>query len=207
MNKDIVTTRRPRLYVIRHGETAWSLSGRHTGRTDLPLTARGQDGARILGQHLGNIQFTHLLSSPLQRARRTCELVRPEAVAEIEPDLSEWDYGDYEGKHSADIRKERPGWSVFRDGCPGGEMPDQISDRADRLIEHLGAMSGNVALFTHGQFACVLAARWISLPVGEGVHFSLDTASLSILDDKPDHPEVRVLALWNFVPGSAAAES
>lgn len=207
MSNDIVAMRHPRLYVIRHGETAWSLSGRHTGRTDLPLTARGQEGARVLGQHLRNIQLTLVLSSPLQRARRTCELATPEAVAEIEPDLAEWDYGDYEGRHSADIRKARPGWSVFRDGCPGGEMPDQISGRADRLIARLGATEGNVALFTHGQFACVLAARWIGLPVAEGAHFSLGTASLSILGDNPDHPEVRVMALWNFAPGSASGES
>jgi broad specificity phosphatase PhoE len=207
MTNDIVTTGHPRLYVIRHGETAWSLSGRHTGRTNLPLTAHGQGGARVLGKYLRDIQFAHVLSSPLQRARRTCELAQPEAVAEIEPDLAEWDYGDYEGKHSAHIRKVQPGWSVFRDGCPGGEMPDQISARADRLIARLGAIKGNVALFTHGQFARVLAARWIGLPVAIGVHFSLDTASLSILGDNPDHPDVRVMSLWNFAPGLTSGET
>ena len=113
----------------------------------------------------------------------------------------EWDYGDYEGRQSTDIRKEHPGWSVFRDGCPGGETPDQISARADRLIARLAALTGNIALFTHGQFACALAMRWIGSLVGEGVHFSLDTASLSILGGHPSHPEVRVIALWNATPG------
>jgi broad specificity phosphatase PhoE len=138
----------------------------------------------------------------MQRAQRTCELARPDLTAEIEPDLMEWDYGDYEGKLSVDIRAERPGWNVFRDGCPGGETPAGIADRADRLIARLGALTGNVALFTHGQFACVLAMRWIGMPIAEAIHFVLGTASLSILADNPDHPEVRVIALWNLTPNS-----
>ena len=192
----------PRLYVIRHGETAWSLSGQHTGLTDIPLTTRGEDAARALGQRLRGIQFSHVLTSPLRRARQTCELASLVVAAEIEPDLAEWNYGDYEGMLSADIRKARPGWSIFRDGCPGGELPGQISGRTDRFIEHLTALEGNVALFTHGQFASVLAVRWIGLPVGEGIHFPLDTASLSTLGQSPGHPEVRVIALWNSVPES-----
>ena len=121
-------------------------------------------------------------------------------AAEIEPDLAEWDYGEYEGQRSADIRKERPGWMVFRDGCPGGEMPAQVTLRADRVIARLGAMHGNVAVFSHGQFSCVLAARWIGLPIIEAQHFSLGPASISVLGYNPDHPEVAVIALWNAGP-------
>jgi broad specificity phosphatase PhoE len=191
-----------RLYLVRHGETEWSLSGQHTGRTDISLTARGEDGARELGQRLRGIQFARVLTSPRQRARRTCELARLGPAAEIEPNLVEWDYGDYEGQHSVDIRKKRPDWNLFRDGCPRGEMPAQVSDRADRLIAHLHALDGNVALFSHGQFGCVLAARWIGLPVLEGQHFALGAASLSILGHEPSHPKVRVIALWNAAPAS-----
>jgi broad specificity phosphatase PhoE len=193
----------PRLYVIRHGETAWSLSGQHTSRTDIPLTSRGEDAASGLGQQLRRVQFSQVLTSPLQRARQTFELAKLDVAAEIEPDLAEWDYGDYEGMLSADIRNGRPGWSVFRDGCPGGELPGQISGRADRLIEHLSALVGNIALFTHGQFASVLAVRWIGLPAGEGIHFPLDPASLSILGQSHGHSEVRVIAVWNSVPESS----
>jgi broad specificity phosphatase PhoE len=186
-----------RLYLIRHGETAWSLSGQHTGRTDLPLTGHGEDQARQLAPRLGHIRFARVFTSPRQRARRTCELAGLGAAAETEPDLAEWDYGDYEGMLTADVRKQRPGWNVFRDGCPGGEMPGAVSDRADRLITRLRTLEGNVALFSHGEFACVLAARWIGLPVVEGEHFSPDAASLGILSYNPSHPEVMVIALWN----------
>jgi probable phosphoglycerate mutase len=138
-----------------------------------------------------------VFTSPRQRAQRTCELAGLGAAAETEPDLAEWDYGDYEGMLTVDVRKRRPGWNVFRDGCPGGEMPGAVSDRADRLIAHLCTLDGNVALFSHGEFACVLAARWIGLPVVKGQHFSIDAASLGILSYNPSHPEVRVIALWN----------
>ncbi len=190
-----------RLYLVRHGETAWSLSGQHTGRTDILLTAHGEDEARKLGPCLWGIQFARVLTSPRQRARQTCEFAGLGPAAEIEPDLAEWDYGDYEGQRSEDIRKGRPDWNVFRDGCPRGEMPAQASDRADRLIAHLRALDGNVALFSHGQFGCVLAARWIGLPVLEGQHFALGPASLSILGHEPSHPKVRVIELWNAAPG------
>ena len=190
------------LYLIRHGETEWSLSGQHTGRTDIPLTARGEDEARALGPCLRVIQFARVLTSPQQRARRTCELTGLEREIEIEPDLAEWDYGDYEGRRSVDIRKERPNWNVFRDGCPHGETPEQVSGRADRLIAHLRVLDGNVALFSHGQFGCSLAARWIGLPVTEAQHFSFGTASLSVLAYNPSHPEVRVIARWNTAPAS-----
>ncbi len=185
------------LYIVRHGETEWSLSGRHTGRTDIALTARGGDEARGLAPRLRDIRFAHVLASPLQRARRTCELAGLGAAAEIEPDLAEWDYGDYEGKRSTEIRKQRAGWNVFSDGCPGGETPAQVSDRADRLIVKLRALDGNVALFLHGQFGCVLAARWIGLPLIEAQHFALGPASLSILGYDAHHPEVAIIALWN----------
>jgi probable phosphoglycerate mutase len=190
----------PKLYFIRHGETAWSRTRQHTGRTDLPLTETGEAQARALVPWLRGIDFAHVHTSPLQRARRTCTLAGLGTAATIEPDLAEWNYGDYEGKLSVDIRKENPGWNAFRDGCPGGEMPMEISTRADRLIHHLCTLGGNIALFSHGEFAGALAARWLGLPVSGGAHFSLDTASLSILAQNPNHPDVRAIALWNAVP-------
>ncbi len=186
-----------RLYLIRHGETEWSLDRRHTGRTDIPLTTNGESEARELGQHLRDIPFAHVLTSPLKRAQQTCALVGLEHVPDIEPDLVEWDYGDYEGKQSVNIRQERPDWNVFRDGCPHGEMPAQISDRADRLIARLRTLQGNIALFSHGQFGGVLATRWIGLAVIEAQHFPLGTASISIFAFDPHHPEVPTIALWN----------
>lgn len=186
-----------RLYFIRHGETEWSLSGQHMGRTDLPLTAHGEDEARALRQRLSDIPMAHVLTSPLGRARQTCVLAGLGSEAEVEPGLAEWDYGDYEGKKSVDIRKGRPGWNVYRDGCPGGETPVQISDRANRLIKRLRGLDGNVALFSHGQFGAALGVRWIGLPLVAGQHFSLGETSLSILSDDPHHPEVPVIALWN----------
>jgi broad specificity phosphatase PhoE len=186
-----------RLYFIRHGETEWSLSGRHTGRTDIPLSVHGEDDARALAPWLGAIHFTRVLTSPLQRARQTCALAGLGQAAEIAPDLSEWDYGDYEGRRSLDIQKTRADWNLFRDGCPHGETPTQISDRADRLIANLRNTQGNVALFSHGQFGSVLAARWIGLPVVDGQHFALSPASLSILAHSAHHTEVRVIELWN----------
>ena len=185
------------IYLIRHGETAWSLSGQHTGHTDIPLTAHGEDEARELAPRLRHITFAHVLTSPLQRAQQTCELAGLSPTAAIEPDLAEWDYGDYEGQHSIDLRKKHPDWNIFRDGCPHGDMPAQVSERADQLIAHLRTLDGNVALFSHGQFGCVLAARWIGLPLVEAQHFTLGTASLSILGHDPRHPEVAVIVLWN----------
>jgi broad specificity phosphatase PhoE len=186
------------LFFIRHGETEWSLSGRHTGRTDMPLTRQGEQDARALGERLRATRITRVFTSPRERARQTCALAGLAAVAVIEPDLAEWDYGDYEGQRSADIRKGRPDWNLFRDGCPHGEMPAQVSDRADRLIARLRALDGAVALFSHGHFGCVLAVRWIGLPVIDGQHFVLGTASLSTLDSEPSHPEVPIVTLWNW---------
>jgi broad specificity phosphatase PhoE len=192
------------VYFIRHGQTEWSLSGQHTGTTDIPLTARGEDEARELIPWLKQVRFGLVLTSPRRRARHTCELVGLGQEAQIEPDLAEWDYGDYEGKRSSDIHKERPDWNVLRDGCPGGEMPEQVSDRADRIVARLCTMTGNVALFSHGQFGLALAARWIGLPVAEAEHFTLVTASLNILGYNPAHPNVPVIALWNATPALRA---
>jgi probable phosphoglycerate mutase len=193
-------TSRLSLYLIRHGQTEWSLSGQHTGRTDIPLTERGEQEAHELLPWLGLVQFAHVFTSPWQRARRTCELAGLGPRAEIKPDLAEWDYGSYEGRLSSDIRKDRPDWNVFRDGCPGGETTMQVSARSDRLIAHLRDMHGNIALFSHGQFGLALAARWIGLPVAAAQHFLLGTASVSILSFNPVHPDMRVIALWNATP-------
>ena len=157
----------PVIYVARHGETAWSLSGQHTGLTDLPLTERGEGNARRLGERLKGLSFAKVFTSPLQRATRTCELAGFGAAAEIDRDLFEWNYGEYEGRRTADILAERPGWQLFRDGCPGGESPDQIGARADRVVSRLRAIHGDVLLFSSGHFLRVLGARWLGLePAG-----------------------------------------
>jgi broad specificity phosphatase PhoE len=186
-----------RLYLMRHGETAWSLSGQHTGRTDIPLTEQGEQDARGLAERLHAVEFSHVFTSPLQRARRTCELAGLGKVAEIEPDLVEWDYGDYEGQRPVDIRKARPDWNVFRDGCPGGESPSQVSERSDRLIARLRALEGNIAIFSHGHFGRVLAARWIGLQIRQAQHFLLGTASVSILGYEHNLAEAPAIVLWN----------
>jgi probable phosphoglycerate mutase len=190
----------PRVYVLRHGETEWSLSGRHTGRTDIALTAHGEVEARELGKRLRDIEFAQVLSSPLKRARQTCALAGFDAHAVIEPTLAEWDYGDYEGLSSAEIVAQRPGWNVYRDGCPGGESAAQVAARADGLVTRLKAQGGNIALFTHGQFGSALAARWIELAIADARHFTLATASLSVLAFDPHHADVPVIAVWNAVP-------
>jgi broad specificity phosphatase PhoE len=188
------------VYLIRHAETAWSLTGQHTGVTDIPLTEHGEDEARALSPLLKDIHFAAVLTSPRQRARRTCALAGLESNTESDQNLTEWDYGDYEGQRTAEIRKGRPNWNVYRDGCPHGETPAQASDRADRLIAHLNSIDGNVALFSHGQFGCVLAARWTGLTVLEAQHFILGPATMSILSYNPNHPDVPVIALWNATP-------
>jgi probable phosphoglycerate mutase len=185
------------IYLIRHGETAWSLSGQHTGRTELPLTPQGEQQASDLAPWLGRVLFAEVLTSPRQRARKTCALAGLGQNARLEPDLAEWDYGDYEGRTSPDICAERPGWAIFHDGCPQGETPFQVSARADRLIAALLPLAGNIALFSHGHFSRALAARWIGLPVVEAEHFSLGTAALGILGFSPDHPDIRVISVWN----------
>ena len=187
----------PRLHLIRHGETAWSLSGRHTGRTEIPLTEEGERRARKLGEVLAAVQFSRVFTSPRLRARRTCELAGLGATAEIEEDLREWDYGDYEGRLSTEIHAARPDWNIFRDGCPGGETPAQISDRADRVIARLRTLEGNIALFSHGHFGRVLAARWVQLPVRDAQRFLLGTASLSLLGFEHANPAAPVIERWN----------
>lgn len=190
--------------IIRHGQTAWSLSGQHTGITDIPLTPVGELEVQALPPFLSGERFSAVLSSPLLRARQTCTLAGMGHTAIIEDDLIEWNYGDYEGRRSADIRRERPGWVIFRDGCPGGETPADIALRADRVIAKLSGMAGSIALFSHGQFACSLAARWIGLDIGQAEHFALDTASISVLGHSHSRPETRVITMWNFAPGRLA---
>ena len=187
-----------RLYLFRHGETDWSLSGRYTGRTDLPLTAHGEDAAAKLGVRIRNILFTRVLTSPLRRAQETCKLAGLGQSFEIDTDLTEWDNGDDEGRMPAEILKSQPGWDLFRDGSPHGEMPAQICPRADRLIARLRAMNGNVALFSHGHLLRVLAARWIGLSVRQAQHFLLNTASLSVLSYEHNCACQPAIALWNL---------
>ena len=187
----------PIVYLARHGETAWSLTGQHTGLTDLPLTERGERNARQLGERLRGLTFAKVYTSPLQRAARTCELAGFGAVAEVDPDLVEWDYGQYEGRRTAEIRAERPDWLLFRDGCPGGESPAQASARADRVVSRLRAVQGDVLLFSSGHFIRVLATRWIELEVTANARrFMLSTASLSAVgyENELSRPVIR---LWN----------
>ncbi len=187
----------PRIFLIRHGETKWSLSGQHTGDTDIPLTANGERQARLLGNTLHATAFTHVLTSPRQRARTTCELAGLAAAAIIEPDLAEWNYGEYEGLRSVEIKQHRAHWNIFLDGCPGGEMPEQVGARADRLLARLRTFDGAVALFSHGHFSRVLAVRWIGLPVAAAQHFELGAAALGTLGYAAHHPEIAVIEQWN----------
>lgn len=187
----------PSVYLARHGETAWTLSGQHTGRTDIPLTANGQQDAARLGHRLMGAEFVNVLTSPLQRAKRTCELSGFGANAEIDPDLMEWSYGDYEGKKGAEIRKDRPGWFLFRDGCPNGESVEQIGARADRVLARLRAATGNVLLFAHGHILRVLTARWLGLPPAAGQYFYLSPAAICILSYEHNNPAEPVIRLWN----------
>jgi len=186
----------PVIYLARHGETAWSISGQHTGLTDLPLTQRGESNARQLGERLRGLTLAKVLTSPLQRAARTCELAGFGAAAQLDHDLVEWNYGDYEGRTSAEIHTERPDWQIFRDGCPGGESPDQVGARADRVVERVRTVKGDVLLFSSGHFLRVLAARWLELEPAGGRHFLLDTASLSALGYEHDLSQP-VIRLWN----------
>src|SRR6476661_4811810 len=170
----------PVVYLARHGNTAWTHSGQHTGLTDLPLTPDGERNAVRLGERLRGMTFARVFTSPLQRASKTCELAGFGAVAETDPDLVEWNYGQYEGLRSAEILARRPDWDLFRDGCPGGESPAQVGERADRVVQRVRAVAGDVLLFSSGHFIRVLAARWLELgPGSAGKHFLLSTASLS----------------------------
>jgi broad specificity phosphatase PhoE len=186
----------PLVYLARHGETAWTLSHQHTSRTDIPLTERGERNARALGSRLHGVSFARVLTSPLQRARRTCELAGVGPPPEVDPDLTEWDYGEYEGLRTADIRKERPGWMLFRDGSPGGETFEAVSARADRVIARVRSIDGNVLLYSHGHFLRILASRWLGLTVQDARFFYLGTAALSILGYEHTRNEP-VIRLWN----------
>ena len=169
------------VYLARHGETAWTITGQHTGRTDLPLTERGESNARRLGERLSELTFGKVFTSPLQRAKRTCELAGFESVAQTDSDLVEWDYGDYEGRLTSDILKERPDWQLFRDGCPGGESPQQVAARADCVVARVRAVAADVLLFSSGHFLRVLATRWIGIETINARSLMLGTASLSSL--------------------------
>jgi probable phosphoglycerate mutase len=186
----------PVVYLVRHGETEWSRSGRHTGLTDLPLTESGERSARRLGERLHGLQLAKVYTSPLQRAARTCELAGFGAQAEFVSDLVEWDYGDYEGRTSVEIHAERPDWQVFRDGCPHGETPAQVGARADRVIERVRSIGADVAVFSSAHVLRVLAARWLGLEVRAGGWFVLGTASVSALGYEHTLSEP-VLRLWN----------
>lgn len=186
----------PVVYLARHGETAWSLSGQHTGLTDLPLTERGEQNARSLGERLQSITFSLVLTSGLQRADRTCELAGFKSVAEVDRHLVEWDYGEYEGRRTVDILSQNPGWQLFRDGCPGGESPDQVGARTDVVISRINRTHGNVLIFSSGHLLRVFAARWLGLPASSGKNFTLSTASLSAVGYEHNLTEP-VIKLWN----------
>ena len=186
----------PSVYLVRHGETTWALTGQHTGRTDIPLTERGEANGQRLGARLAGRSFARVWSSPAVRAWRTCDLAGFGAVAERDPDLWEWDYGQYEGLRSEEIQAKRPGWQLFRDGCPGGESPTQIAARADQVIARVRAVDSDVLLFSSGHILRALTARWLGLDVGDGRLFRLGTASLSILGYDHDRTEPAI-ELWN----------
>jgi probable phosphoglycerate mutase len=192
-----MSTKFPIIYLARHGETAWSLSGQHTGLTDLPLTEAGERTAHRLGERLAGLTFAKIYTSPLQRAKRTCELAGFGRVAEVDYDLVEWNYGQYEGRTGAEIRAQRPDWHLFRDGCPGGESPQQVADRADHVVDRVRAVQGDVLLFSSGHFIRILATRWIGVePTVNARSFMLTTGSLSALGYEHDLSRP-VIRLWN----------
>jgi probable phosphoglycerate mutase len=186
----------PQVYLARHGETAWTISRQHTGRTDIPLTPRGEANARSLGERLRGESFELVFVSPLSRARRTCELAGLGRTARPDDDLLEWDYGAVEGRTTAEIRSERPGWYLFRDGCPRGESVAAVGSRADRVVARLKRARGKVILFGHGHFFRVLAARWLGLPPQDARHFWLGTAALCKLGYEHALDDPAIL-LWN----------
>jgi probable phosphoglycerate mutase len=180
--------------LVRHAETDWSLSGRHTGRTDIPLTEHGREAARALRPRLSAWHFTLVLVSPSTRARETCELCGLDADAQVRPDLLEWDYGEYEGLTTAEIHEQRPDWLLWRDGCPGGESPEEVGARADRVVAEIAASGGEVAVFSHGHVLRVLGARWIGLAPQDGGRLALSTGAICVLGHER---EMAVIARWN----------
>jgi probable phosphoglycerate mutase len=187
----------PRVYLIRHGQTEWSLSGQHTGRTDIPLTAYGVEEAAHLQARLAGITFAHVLTSPRLRARRTCELAGLGVSAKIEEELREWEYGDFEGLTSAQIQARSPGWNAYVDGFPGGERPAAVLERASRFVQHLRSLEGEIAVFSHGHFLRILAVAWIGFPITAVPKFSLATASVGILSHEHNRADRPVISLWN----------
>ena len=186
----------PAIYLARHGETAWSMSGQHTGRTDLPLTEGGERNGRALGARLGGLTFAKIFTSPLQRAARTCELAGFSSSAELDPDLVEWDYGRYEGRRTAEILVERPEWQLFRDGCPGRRIAGRDGARADRVVSRVRAVHGDVLLFSSAHILRVLAARWLGLEPAGGRYMLLSTAALCVLGYEHNLAEPAI-RLWN----------
>ena len=189
----------PKLYLARHGDTAWTDSHQHTGRTDLPLNERGEQHARDLGERLRGIPFVRVFTSPLQRASRTCELAGFAAVAKVDSDLVEWDYGRLEGKVTSEVLKERPGWELYRDGCPDGESPGDVAARADRFIALVQGSAGDVLAFSSGHIIRMIAARWCGLPPAAGRVFYCDPASVGVLGFEHQRRDQPVMRLWNFV--------
>lgn len=189
-------TATPRLFMIRHGETAWSLSGQHTGLTDIPLTPTGEARAKLLGSRLSGETFARVFTSPLIRAKRTCELAGYADRMEVDPDLVEWNYGAYDGLTGAEIRRTNPDWNVFRDGAPGGESPSQAAARADKVLSGITGIEGDIAMFSSGHFIRLLAARWLGLEPKDATHFYTATASVSILGYEHGRDD-RVILLWN----------
>jgi probable phosphoglycerate mutase len=189
----------PRLFLARHGDTAWTESRQHTGRTDLPLNERGEEHARGIGERLQRFSFTRVFTSPLQRASRTCELAGFGQVAEVDPDLVEWDYGRFEGKLTRDIMKERPGWQMFRDGCPDGESPEDVAARADRFVGRVRGVDGDALAFSSGHIIRIIAARWLGLPPGAGRFFFCRPASVGVLAFEHNSRDEPIIGLWNYV--------
>jgi broad specificity phosphatase PhoE len=189
----------PRLFLARHGDTAWTDSRQRTGRTDLPLNERGEERARGLGERLQRFSFARVFTSPLQRASKTCALAGYGAVAEVDPDLVEWDYGRFEGKLTRQVLHERPRWEMFRDGCPDGESPEDVAARADRFIARVRGLGGDVLAFSSAHIIRMIAARWLGLPPGAGRFFFCRPASVGVLGFEHDSRDEPIISLWNYV--------
>jgi broad specificity phosphatase PhoE len=190
----------PRLFLTRHGDTPWTESRQHTGRTDLALNARGEHNARLIGERLRkNYSFAHIFTSPLQRATKTCELAGFGDRAEIDADLVEWDYGSFEGRRGKEIRAERPGWLLFRDGCPGGESPEDVAARADRFIARISDLTGDILAFSSGHVTRMIAARWLGLRPGAGRFFYCRPASVGVLAYEHDSLDEPIIFKWNYI--------
>jgi broad specificity phosphatase PhoE len=195
-----MSTHLPRLFLARHGDTPWTVSRQHTGRTDLALNEQGEHNARLIGERLRkNYSFDHVFTSPLQRASKTCELAGYGEKAEIDADLVEWDYGAYEGMRGREIRKGRPDWLLFRDGCPDGESPENVADRADRFIARIRKLTGDILAFSSGHVIRMMAARWLGLPPGTGRFFYCRPASVGVLAYEHDSLDEPIIFKWNYM--------